>query len=292
MLSQDETTEAVTLADGRALSYVRTGAETGPVVVVLDGPCSRGLGRAAAPTARELGISLLVPDRPGALGSTPQRGRRIAGWPADHLALLDALGVEHAGILAQSGGTPYGIAVAAAAPERTTGLALLGALAPLSDPGARREAGKQLRTGAFLARRLPFVLRAGLSRAAKRLPDSAIALLPEHERPMLDDPWVRDIHLQTSSEILGDRNAMIDEIRLLARPWSIAFPPAGAVPTALWTGELDTTHPPSHARRVAALLGGDPPVTTVPGAATFGLLEIFPDALRFAAGISAGGHSR
>lgn len=284
-MSQAETTATVTLPDGRALSYCLGGSDGGPLVAVLDGPCSRGLGRAVAPTARELGVRVVIPDRPGSQGSTPQPGRRIADWPADHLALLDALGAERAGILTQSGGTPYGIAVAAAAPERTTGLALLGALAPLSDPAARREAGRQLRTGAVLARRLPFVLRAGLKRAAKGLPDSAIAQLPEAERRYMDDPWIRDIHLRTSAEILTCPDALIEEIRLLARPWGITPPSPGTVPTALWTGELDATHPPAHARRVAALLGGDPPVTIVPGAATFGLLDSFADALRLAAGI-------
>ncbi len=285
MLSQSESSLTITLPDERTLSYLLAGADEGPAVAVLDGPCSRGLGRALAPTARDLGIRLLIPDRPGALGSTPQSERRIADWPADHRALLDALGVERAGVLAQSGGTPYGIAVAAADPERTTGLVLFGALAPLIDRAARREAGRQLRTGAFLARHLPSVLRAGLKRAAKKLPDSAVALLPEHERRFLDDPWLRDIHLRTSAEILSNPDAMIDEIRLLARPWEITVPPAGAVPTALWTGDLDTTHPPSHARRVAALLGGNPPVTIVPGAATFGLIDVFPDALRIAAAL-------
>jgi pimeloyl-ACP methyl ester carboxylesterase len=285
MASQTEPNTTITLRDGRTLSYLLDGADSGPVVVVLDGPCSRGLGRAAAPTARELGIRLLIPDRPGSHASTPQPGRRIADWPADQLALLEALGIERAGILTQSGGTPYGIAVAAAAGERTTGFALLGALAPLNDPAARREAGKQLRTGAFLARRLPFVLRAGLTRAERKLPESAIAQLPDHERHFMDDPWIRDIHLRTSAEILGDPDALIDEIRLLAQPWGITPPGAGTIPIALWTGELDTTHPPSHARRVAGLLGGNPPVTVVPGAATFGLIEIFPDALRRAANL-------
>ncbi len=285
MLSQGETTATITRPDGRTLSYLLAGADTGPLVAVLDGPCSRGLGRALAPTARELGVRLLIPDRPGAQASTPQHGRRIADWPADHFALLDTLGVERAGIVAQSAGTPYGIAVAAEAPDRAIGLVLFGALAPLTDPDARRQAGRQLRTGAFLSRRLPFVLRAGLKRAAKKLPDSAISLLPEHERRFLDDTWIRELHLRTSSEILSNPDAMIEEIRLLARPWNITPPPAGAIPTALWTGELDTTHPPTHARRIAALLGGEPRVTVVPGAATFGLIDIFPDALRLAAGL-------
>ncbi len=41
-------------------------------------------------------------------------------------------------------------------------------------------------------------------------------------------------------------------------------------------------HPPSHARRVAELLGGNPPVTVVPGVERIGLLVIFDEALRFA----------
>jgi pimeloyl-ACP methyl ester carboxylesterase len=285
MASQTEPTTTITLPDGRTLSYLLAGADTGPLVAVLDGPVSRGLGRAIAPTARSIGIRILIPDRPGAHESTPQPRRRIADWPADHLALLDALNVERAGIIAQSGGTPYGIAVAAAAPDRATGLALFGALAPLSDRAARGEAGRQMRNGAFLARRMPFILRAGLTRAASNLPDSAIGLVPGHEQQYLDDERIRDIHVRTSGEILGSPDAMIEEIRLLRAPWKISPPPAGTVPTALWTGELDTTHPPSHARRVAALLGGDPPVTIVPDTATFGLMEVFPDALRLAAGL-------
>jgi len=65
----------ITLGDGRTLSYLLAGTDSGPVVAVLDGPCSRGLGRATAQTARDLGIWLLIPDRPRAHGSTPQPGR-------------------------------------------------------------------------------------------------------------------------------------------------------------------------------------------------------------------------
>jgi hypothetical protein len=44
MLSQPEKDSHIALPDGRALSYVQAGADAGPVVTVLDGPCSRGLG--------------------------------------------------------------------------------------------------------------------------------------------------------------------------------------------------------------------------------------------------------
>src|SRR5450755_1615654 len=92
-MSQSEPNTHITLADGRTLSYLLTGASHGPLVTVLDGPCSRGLDRALAPTARQLGVRLLIPDRPGANGSTAKPGRAIADWPADQLVLLDALGI-------------------------------------------------------------------------------------------------------------------------------------------------------------------------------------------------------
>jgi pimeloyl-ACP methyl ester carboxylesterase len=285
-MSQTEQIDHITLSDGRALSYLLAGASAGPVVMVLDGPCSRGVGRALAPTADQLGIRLLIPDRPGCLGSTAKPGRAIADWPADQTALLDALEIERTGLVTQSGGTAYGIATAAAIPDRVTGLCLLGALGPVTTRASRRDAGPQVRMATLLARRAPALLRAGLRREFKGLPDSAIARVPGPDRPFLDDPLIREIHLTTSREVLGDPAAAVEEFRLVAQPWDIAFPPAGAVPTALWTGELDATHPPAQARRVAALLGGDPPVTVVPGVGTFGMGVVFPEVLRFATGLS------
>jgi pimeloyl-ACP methyl ester carboxylesterase len=70
--------DELVLADGRTLGYGLYGAADGPLVVVLDGPGSRGLGRAAAASADRLGITLLVPDRPGFGASTPVRRRSIA----------------------------------------------------------------------------------------------------------------------------------------------------------------------------------------------------------------------
>ena len=54
-------------------------------------------------------------------------------------------------------------------------------------------------------------------------------------------------------------------------------------PRAFWTGDSDETHPVPHARYLAERLG-DPPVNVIPEAATFGLVPIYPDALRLAAG--------
>jgi pimeloyl-ACP methyl ester carboxylesterase len=120
------------LPDGRRLSYMTCGAGDGPLVVVLDGPGSRGLARAAARAAAGPGVRLVAPDRPGFGTSTQVAGDRLADWPHDHAALLDALGARRAGNLAQSGGTPYALATAAAWPERTIGVALVAPVGPLA----------------------------------------------------------------------------------------------------------------------------------------------------------------
>lgn len=229
--------------------------------------------------ARDLGCRLVIPDRPGSRDSTPKPGRRVTDWPADHLALIDALGVDRFGIVTQSGGTPYGIAVAGAVPEWVTAHSLLGAIAPLAEKAQWRAAGKEMRMAALMSRHAPFLLRAGFKRQYRKLPDSALDLLEEPDAEVVQIPWVKELFVATTAEQFGNPNRFIEEVRILCKPWGIT---PGAVRASLWTGEFDRMHPPSHPRGVAKLLAGDPPVTVVPGVDQIGLLVIFEDALRFA----------
>lgn len=286
-----ETTEheaVLALPDGRSLSYATYGAVDGPLVVVLDGPGSRGLARAAAPIAATMGVRLAAPDRAGFGSTSPAPGRGIADWPADHAALLDALGAERAGLLGQSGGTPYALAAAGALRERTAAVALIGALAPLDEPEPHATAGRQLRTATALARRAPWLLRAGLraaARGARKNPEraarKAVKNLPPADAAVLEDPALWAIHERATAEILARPDAIAFELSLLARPWGIDVGAVGC-PVALWSGERDVVHPTTHSRWLAARLG-DAPVEVVPDAATFGMLPIYADAVRFTA---------
>lgn len=97
--------ETFGLSDGRELTYAFHGASSGPAIVVLDGPGSRGMALAGAPAAAELGIRLLAIDRPGFGGSTPAGSRGIAEWPADCLELLDELTIDRVGGSARADGS-------------------------------------------------------------------------------------------------------------------------------------------------------------------------------------------
>ena len=282
------------LADGRTLGYGLYGASDGPLVVVLDGPGSRGLARAMSSPAAQLGIKLLAPDRPGFGSSSPAGERSIAAISGDLFALVDHLGFRRFGLVAQSGGTPYALAVAAAAGDRVTGLAFVGGLAPLDEPHALRDVARSMRMAFMLARRAPWVLRLflnGVARQTAKDPEAVArkfaATLPADDRRVLADPTLWAIHATSCAEITSRPAAFALETRMLVRPWSVDYGRISA-PAALWVGELDRTHPPRMSRRLAKLLGGAP-VTVVAGAATFAMLPCFPDVLRHAAALPEDG---
>jgi pimeloyl-ACP methyl ester carboxylesterase len=68
-------------------------------------------------------VRLITADRPGMGRSDPQPGHAIGDWPADVLALADALGMGRFGVVGWSAGTCYVFACAALIPGRLTGAA-------------------------------------------------------------------------------------------------------------------------------------------------------------------------
>jgi pimeloyl-ACP methyl ester carboxylesterase len=280
---------ALTLPDGRVLSHAVLGdPRSATTVIVLDGPGSRGLARALAPEAERRGLRLVAPDRPGFLRSTARPGRSFTDVAADIVALADHLGAGRVGVVAQSGGTPYALALAAAAPDRVAALALVGPIVPLGDPGALDDVGGPMRGLFVLARRAPFLLRPALalgSRQARRDPEKVARRVvdgaPEADRRVMEDPALFAMHVRTTSEALATPATFAQEARLLVGPWDVDLA-AVRCPRAIWVGEHDVTHPPSMARSLAARLG-DPPVTVVPRAGTFAMLPVYGDVLAFAA---------
>jgi pimeloyl-ACP methyl ester carboxylesterase len=284
------TDHELVLPDGRAIGYGLYGAHDGPLVMVLDGPGSRGLGRAMGAAAERLGIKLLVPDRPGFGRSTPTLNGSFATVASDLIALVDGLGFARFGMVAQSGGTPYAVALACAAGDRVTGLAFVGGLAPLHESGSLHDVRQPMRTMFLLGRHAPWLARpllSGFARRAAKDPQ-AVAVkfaksMPPADRAVLSDLTMWAIHADTVAEMFCRPAAWAREARMLGHPWSVNRDCITA-PAALWVGELDRTHPPSMSRRLAALLGGAP-VTVVPGAATFAMLTCYPDVLRHAAAL-------
>jgi pimeloyl-ACP methyl ester carboxylesterase len=115
---------AVQLGDGRALEYGQWGALDGPVVLAFHGSPGSGIWWPGEAHTVAAGVRLIAPDRPGCGGSDPLTGRPIATWTSDVTELTAALGIDRFGVIGWSGGAPYAAAVAAALPDRLTGVCL------------------------------------------------------------------------------------------------------------------------------------------------------------------------
>ena len=136
------------MPDGRTVGYADHGPADGtPVIWCHGGPGSRLEPMQVAAEAGPAGFRLIGVDRPGYGLSTPWPGRSIADWVPDGLAVLDALAVERCIAVGVSTGGAYALALAAAAPERVTGVIACCALTDMRWPEGRRLQQGPMTTG-------------------------------------------------------------------------------------------------------------------------------------------------
>lgn len=121
----------VTVGDDRTLAYAEYGDPDGRPVFAFHGVLGSRLTWALCDgPARELGVRVVAPDRPGFGGSAYQSGRALLDWPADVAALADHLAVDRFSVAGFSGGGPHAAACAHALPERVRSVSLVSSVAP------------------------------------------------------------------------------------------------------------------------------------------------------------------
>jgi pimeloyl-ACP methyl ester carboxylesterase len=254
----------IKLRDGRTLAYAEHGSPNGlPIIHCHGTPSSRVEGDLtfSDTVAAELGVRIIVPDRPGMGRSDFQRGRRIVDWPNDVLELASALGLDTFAVLGSSGGAPYAAACAVLMPTRIRVVGLIGGVAPLDAPGLTAAMSAPLRIMVRLARFAPPVLR-GLFRlnlramrgGGQRGGDRMAASFPEPDRSLLQRPEIRDGFMACFQESCrqGPRGPVWD-VGLMARPWGFDLG-AITIPVLLWQGERDGNVPLAHGRYLASAI--------------------------------------
>ena len=114
------------LPDGRTLVWAEFGEPTGAPLFLFHGwPGSRLVGSHFDEAARDLGVRIICPDRPGVGRSTHLPGRLVTDWPNDVEALAARLEVERFVAAGKSAGGPYVLACAAALRSRVSACGLL-----------------------------------------------------------------------------------------------------------------------------------------------------------------------
>jgi len=261
--AHDEMTEldearhkTTTIAGERELRYAEYGDPNGSPVVFLHGtPGSSRLAALFDSTAGQSGVRLLAPDRPGFGESSPWPERSVQDAARFVTPVLDDAGVDTAGLVAFSGGSPYALATATTVPDRITRVDVVaGATPPTIDD--ETPAVQRLLTG--LATTTPTILRGlfrGQSWLAGRLDPSFVTA--QYTAEGNDD----SISQETGEVVKQDfveafsqsRRGAVTEFRHTATDWAIAYADIDAEVT-FWHGENDTNVPIAGARRLASAI--------------------------------------
>ena len=252
----------VSRGDGSVIAVEVAGEQGAAPVLFCHGLAdSRLSAHLFTQAARELGLRLVAPDRPGIGRTDPRHLRRLVDWVEDAALVLDAVGAGPVAVLGVSAGGPFAAACAARLPRRVRSLTLV---CPLGAPGwPTRGMATGQRLALRLARQAPafggwFLGR--LATLAHRSPQLFLRLatseLPGTDRRALAQPAMREAFLAGYAEAFRRGSAGVaQDLRVLTRPWGFELGSV-TVPASIYHGDADTTVPPQHARLLAEAIPG------------------------------------
>jgi pimeloyl-ACP methyl ester carboxylesterase len=240
----------VQLETGGVIAFEEYGDANGVPVIFCHGwPSSRTMARLTDDAARDLGVRIISPDRPGISGSSLQLNRELSDWPPVARQLVDQLGIGEFRVLGISGGAPYAYATAAAMPERVRAIAIVSGATPIVD-FANREGLLPLyrwmlalyRTRPQLLRRLFCLARPILSlRPPVRLRPLLLKILmlrPCDEESLRDSASFEAVFESQRRAWRGSAEGVIADAQIYAKPWGFLIEQI-RVPVRLWHGKED-----------------------------------------------------
>lgn len=245
------------LPDGRRLGYSEHGEPAGrPVFFFHGAPSSRLQHHPDTRIASDLGVRVIVPERPGYGISDAKPDRTLFDWPADVAALADHLGLKRFALAGWSIGGVYALACAHALPDRVERVAVLGGVAPLDAPGIAPDLSSSVAL-LHLARNSPERFAeavAPVSGSAEALIQHFLDTVSPSDREAMTEPAVAsalrpDVAAALQQGIAGIRSDFV----LAAKPWGFDLSEI-ATAVDLWHGEEDLLIPPAMGRHLAQAL--------------------------------------
>jgi len=255
----------IELEDGAVIAFDEYGNANGVPVIFCHGwPSSRTMARLTDEPARDLGIRIISPDRPGISGSSLQPDRKLADWPRLVERIADHLGIRDFRILAISGGAPYAYATAAAMPKRVRAIAIVGGAPPLAEIQATngllplyRWMLALYRLRPRLLRRLFYLARPILSlRPPVRLRPLILKILmlrPCDAESLRDAAAFEAIFESQRRAWRGSAEGVLADAQIYAQPWGFAMEDV-RVSVRLWHGKEDRAFSVQLAEEVAKRL--------------------------------------
>jgi pimeloyl-ACP methyl ester carboxylesterase len=255
----------IQLEDSAVIAFEEYGDANGVPVIFCHGwPSSRTMARLIDEPARELGIRVISPDRPGISGSTLKPERKLMDWPRLVERIVDHLGICEFRMLAISGGAPYAYATAAAMPQRVRAIAIVGGAPPMAEPfdaegllPLYRWMLALHRTEPRLLRILFHLARPVLSlRPPVRLRPLLLKMLmlrPCDAESLQDAAAFEAIFESQRRAWRGSAEGVMADAQIYAQPWGFAIEDV-QVPVRLWHGKQDRAFSVRLAEQVAKRL--------------------------------------
>ena len=233
---------SVLLAGGRALGFAEWGDPDGRPVVAFHGdPGSRLMAVGCEELADELGLRIVVLERPGFGLSEFAPDRTLLGWTDDVADATRALGIDHFVVIGVSAGSPYALACGARLSSRIDAVGVIAGIAP-PQFSTRDEftdlVGRDRREAEAAARRHFEDMRADIEASTR-----AMAVRDGPDRQTYARPDVQRRFAMTRREAFrhGVEGAVLD-LMLLHQPWGFDLDDI-AVATRWWHGSLDPVAP-------------------------------------------------
>jgi pimeloyl-ACP methyl ester carboxylesterase len=230
------------------IAFHEYGVPSGAPVLFCHGwPSSSTMAELTHLAAREAGVRIISPDRPGISGSAGRGERKLLDWPLLVAALTAHLGITDFRILAISGGAPYAYVTGWAMPERVKAIAVVSGAPPMAEMTDQSGLLPLYRWLLTLYRTRPQLLR-GLFHLARPF---ACVRLPLRFRPMLlkllqpcDAASLRDsAAFEACFESQrrawrGSADGVMRDAQIYAEPWGFRLEDV-KVPVRLWHGKKD-----------------------------------------------------
>jgi pimeloyl-ACP methyl ester carboxylesterase len=255
-VAADGQRSALTLRDGRSLDVWQAGSPDGAPLVFHHGTPGAGIPFEPHLLAMaERGLRCVSWTRAGYGSSSRRPGRTVADDAEDGVAALDHLGIDRAWVVGWSGGGPHALGLAARAPERVRGVALIGGVAPygredldwLGGMGAENVEEFQATLQGEEAL-LPFVQRAWETFHDMRPEDVAAGLgdlVDDVDRGSITGEFATYLAELSREGLREGYLGWLDEDLVFARPWGFDL---GAIrcPVHIWQGAHDRMVPYAH----------------------------------------------
>jgi pimeloyl-ACP methyl ester carboxylesterase len=238
------------LESGAKIAFAEYGDPKGVPVFFCHGwPSSRTMAALTHDAARNLGVRIISPDRPGIRDSNFHSNRTLLDWPPLMGELAMHLGIDRFRILAISGGAPYAYVTAWAMSQRVEAVAVVSGAPPIAELNDRSGLLSLYNRLLALYGSRPALLRIlfHIARpvASMKLPISVRPLLLKILQPcdanVLRDSKSFEACFESARQAWRSSAAgVMTDAEIYAKPWGFSLEEV-RVPVRLWHGTKDRT---------------------------------------------------